>query len=221
MVNNSKICDFLLVFLLTFLSAIVKVFYLQIFVIFFAAIFLGGCGCNIRTDKKSIRQVEINQYQNIEKQATQLKNTEKKTDIENKGLKTQLLNDVTMSKFYNYNLKSSVQNEEVTIKNLEEALRMIRNSNLEAALRLVQRIELQHKSDPYILMQTSYLQAMIYHRLNQPAKRKEAMNNLLKFMEEMQSDERFQMGFLDGQDAQELIKLSLNKYEHKYKFKEE
>ncbi len=100
--------------------------------------------------------------------------------------------------------------QEITSQ-LEQANGMLKGQNLEGALRMVQRVALENAQDPYVIMRTSYLEAMIFHKLKDGPKRKEAMNRLLKSMETLQGDPRFQQGFLDGMANQEVIKMSLDK----------
>lgn len=105
--------------------------------------------------------------------------------------------------------------QEITAQ-LEQANSMLKGQNLEGALRLVQRVALEHAQDPYVIMRTSYLEAMIFHKMKDAGKRKDAMNRLLKSMEALQGDPRFQQGFLDGMANQEVIKMSLDKAGKKY-----
>ena len=99
---------------------------------------------------------------------------------------------------------------------LEDVSRMIKNSNLEGALRKVQQIQTQNARDPYITMQTNYLQAMIFHRQKDAPKRKEAMNQMLKNMETLQKDPRFKAAYEDGQAAIDVIKKSLEAVGERY-----
>jgi len=99
---------------------------------------------------------------------------------------------------------------------LEQADKMMKGANLEGALRVVQRLDQENSSDPYVKMRTSYMQAMIFNRMKDANRRKEAMNQLLKSMEALQNDPRFQESFIDGQANQEMIKMSLEKAGKKY-----
>lgn len=111
----------------------------------------------------------------------------------------------------------AAQRKEMEITSqLEQADKMLKGANLEGALRLVQRVEQENSQDPYVTMRTSYLQAMIFNRMKDGPRRKEAMNKLLKDMEALQGDPRFQQGFIDGQANQELIRMSLEKAGRKY-----
>lgn len=93
---------------------------------------------------------------------------------------------------------------------------MLKGSNLEGALRQVLRVAQENAQDPYVTMRTAYLEAMIYHRMKDGPKRKDAMNRLLKDMETLQGDPRFQQGFLDGMANQEVIKMSLDQAGKRY-----
>jgi len=107
------------------------------------------------------------------------------------------------------------KNLEITAA-LEEASKMIKSSNLEGALRKVQQIHQENSRDPYVTMQTWYMQAMIYHRQKEPGKRKEAMNQMLKSMEALQKDSRFRTAFEEGQASIEVIKKSIEKAGPRY-----
>jgi|GEM_PF-2015647 len=99
---------------------------------------------------------------------------------------------------------------------LEEASKMMKASNLDGALRIVQRIQQEDGEDVYVSMRVNYLKAMIYHRQKDPGKRKEAMNQMLKNMEYLQKDPRFQEGFEDGQANVDMIKMSIKKAGKRY-----
>ncbi len=108
------------------------------------------------------------------------------------------------------------QAEEKINSQLEQANAMLRSSNLDGALRLVDRVHSENVRDPNVTMKTWYLRAMIYHRKKEPNKRKEAMNQMLKSMADLQQDPRFQQAFLDGQDCIEVIKKAIEKGGKRY-----
>lgn len=88
---------------------------------------------------------------------------------------------------------------------------MMRSGNLEGALRQVQRVNQENSTDHHVGMQSSYLKAMLYHRLREPAKRKEAMDAMLKNMEALQQDPEFRAAHEEGKEGQEMIRLTLEK----------
>lgn len=106
--------------------------------------------------------------------------------------------------------EAAQKKEQEITSQLEQANAMLKGSNLEGALRQVLRVAQENAQDPYVTMRTAYLEAMIYHRMKDGPKRKDAMNRLLKDMETLQGDPRFQQGFLDGMANQEIIKMSLD-----------
>ncbi len=93
---------------------------------------------------------------------------------------------------------------------------MLRGSNFEGALRVAERIQAENAADPNVTMRTSYLKAMIYHRMNDAGRRKEAMNQMLKSMETLQKDPRFREAYEDGKANAELIKMSVDEAGKKY-----
>ncbi len=93
---------------------------------------------------------------------------------------------------------------------------MLKGSNYEGALREADRLQADNARDPNVTMRTSYLKAMIFHRMNDGARRKEAMNQMLKSMEALQKDPRFRAAYEDGKAGSELIKLSVEKSGKKY-----
>jgi len=99
---------------------------------------------------------------------------------------------------------------------LQQASDMMKAGDLEGSLRVVTRLQQENARDPYAGMQVSYLKAMIHHRMKDPVKRKEAMNDLLKQMEAVQKDPGFVAAFKDGMDAQSVIKMSLEKAGKRY-----
>ncbi len=94
---------------------------------------------------------------------------------------------------------------------LEMISKMIRTANLDAALRSIQKMEQENPQNVHLLMKTGYLKAMIYHRQKDPARRREAMNQMLKNMETMQKDPVYRAAFADGQDAVEVVRKSLER----------
>jgi hypothetical protein len=111
--------------------------------------------------------------------------------------------------------KARAKHIEVT-KSLEEASRMLKSGNLEGSLRLVQRIQQENREDPFVSMQTNYLQAMVFHRQRDPVKRKAAMNEMLRSMETAQKDPRFQKSFEEGMAGVEIIRESLKRHSKQY-----
>ena len=99
---------------------------------------------------------------------------------------------------------------------LQQASNMMKSGDLEGALRQVTRLQQEHARDPYAGMQVAYLRAVIHHRMKDPAKRKEAMNDLLKQMEAAQKDPGFTAAFQEGMDAQAVIKMTLEKAGKRY-----
>lgn len=112
--------------------------------------------------------------------------------------------------------EAAQKKEQEITSQLEQANAMLKGSNLEGALRQVLRVAQENAQDPYVTMRTAYLEAMIYHRMKDGPKRKDAMNRLLKDMETLQGDPRFQQGFLDGMANQEVIKMSLDQAGKRY-----
>lgn len=110
---------------------------------------------------------------------------------------------------------SSKKQEEVN-SSLEQAHRMIRDDNLESALRIVERIYLNYPDDPEITMQTHYMKAMIFHRMKDPSKRKQAMDEMLKSMEKLQQDARYRKSYEIGRECEEVVKMSIEKYGKNY-----
>jgi hypothetical protein len=99
---------------------------------------------------------------------------------------------------------------------LERSQQMLRSGNLDGAYRITQRLRQEPPRDPYVHMRCSYLQAMIFHRQNDPRKRKEAMNSMLQSMEAVQQDPRFQAAHEDGKTTAEMIKMTLDKAGGRY-----
>ena len=95
--------------------------------------------------------------------------------------------------------------------NLETTSKMIRSANLDAALRRIEKMEQENPGNAHLLMKTGYLKAMVFHRQKEPARRREAMNQMLKNMETMQKDPMFRAAFADGQDGAEVIRKSLER----------
>ncbi|HNW33719.1 MAG TPA: hypothetical protein PKM25_02225 [Candidatus Ozemobacteraceae bacterium] len=108
------------------------------------------------------------------------------------------------------------QREEKINTELERVSAMLKGSNYEGALREADRLQADNARDPNVTMRTSYLKAMIFHRMNDGARRKEAMNQMLKSMEALQKDPRFRAAYEDGKAGSELIKLSVEKSGKKY-----
>lgn len=113
-------------------------------------------------------------------------------------------------------LDAARKKEEELNGRLQQASGMMKAGDLEGALRLVTRLQQENARDPYAGMQVSYLRAMIHHRMKDPVRRKEAMNDLLKNMEAVQKDPRFVASFKEGMDAQAVIKMSLEKAGKRY-----
>ena len=111
--------------------------------------------------------------------------------------------------------KARTKHREVT-RSLEDASRMMKSGNLEGSLRLVQRVQQENREDPFVSMQTNYLQAMIFHRQNDPTKRKAAMNEMLKSLENAQKDPRFRRSYEEGMAGVETIRESLQRHSKKY-----
>jgi len=106
--------------------------------------------------------------------------------------------------------------EEKINTELERVSVMLKGSNYEGALREVDRLQNDNARDPNVTMRTSYLKAMIFHRMNDGTRRKEAMNQMLKSMEMLQKDPRFRTAYEDGKAGSELIKMSVEQSGKKY-----
>jgi len=102
------------------------------------------------------------------------------------------------------------------VADLERISAMMKGGNHEGALREVDRIERDNPRDPNVTMRTSYLKAMIFHRMNDVNRRKEAMNQMLKSMEDVQKDPRFRAAFEDGTANAEIIKMSIDRAGGRY-----
>ncbi|MFZ2956777.1 MAG: hypothetical protein WA705_07810 [Candidatus Ozemobacteraceae bacterium] len=94
---------------------------------------------------------------------------------------------------------------------LRDASLMMKSANLDGALRLVQRVQQENPNDPYTGMQANYLKAMIFHRMKDAPRRKEAMNSMLRSLETVQKDPKYKEAVDDGHDAGEVIKMSLER----------
>lgn len=112
--------------------------------------------------------------------------------------------------------KTARLREEKINTELERVSGMLRGNNFEGALRVAERIQAENAADPNVTMRTSYLKAMIYHRMNDAGRRKEAMNQMLKSMETLQKDPRFREAYEDGKANAELIKMSVDEAGKKY-----
>jgi len=112
--------------------------------------------------------------------------------------------------------KTARLREEKINTELERVSGMLRGSNYEGALRVAERLQAENAADPNVTMRTNYLKAMIYHRMNDAAHRKEAMNQMLKSMEALQKDPRFREAYEDGKASSELIKMSIDEAGKKY-----
>ncbi|MBF0498524.1 MAG: hypothetical protein HQM09_00190 [Candidatus Riflebacteria bacterium] len=108
-------------------------------------------------------------------------------------------------------LEEAAAREASIATQLQNAAAMMKTSNLEGALRLVQRIQQENSTDPYVGMQANYLKAMIYHRQKDGAHRKEAMNAMLKSLEMVQKDPKYKTAVEDGRDACDVIRMSLER----------
>ncbi|MBP7633951.1 hypothetical protein KBA41_07250 [Candidatus Ozemobacteraceae bacterium] len=106
--------------------------------------------------------------------------------------------------------------EEKIVSDLERVSAMMKGRNYEGALREADRVQRDNPRDPNVTMRTSYLKAMIFHRMNDVSRRKEAMTQMLKSMEEVQKDPRFRAAFEDGTANAEIIKMSIDRAGDRY-----
>ncbi|MBF0546849.1 MAG: hypothetical protein HQM08_20585 [Candidatus Riflebacteria bacterium] len=106
--------------------------------------------------------------------------------------------------------------EKRAISDMEQAVKMLKTSNLGGALRLIDRVQQSFPHDNYINMQAWYIKAMIFHRQKDFPKRKEAMNSMLKSIEEMQKDPKYRSAVEEGQQGADLIKMSIEKKGRKF-----
>lgn len=106
--------------------------------------------------------------------------------------------------------------EEKINADLERVSAMLKGKNYEGALREAERVQRDNPRDPNVTMRTSYLKAMIFHRMNDGNRRKEAMDQMLKSMEELQKDPRFRAAHEDGVANSEIIKMSIEQSGSRY-----
>lgn len=106
--------------------------------------------------------------------------------------------------------------EEKIVADLERISVMMKGGNYEGALREADRVQRDNPRDPNVTMRTSYLKAMVFHRMNDVNRRKEAMNQMLKSMEDVQKDPRFRAAFEDGTANAEIIKMSIDRAGGRY-----
>ncbi len=106
--------------------------------------------------------------------------------------------------------------EEAVNALLARAQSAMQGRNYDAALRDLERLKLQHPDDPYVAMRVQYLEARIAHRQNNAKARKTAMDAMLKSMERVQQDPRFQEAHREGRVAQDVIKQSIQQGGEKY-----
>jgi len=106
--------------------------------------------------------------------------------------------------------------EEKIVADLERISVMMKGGNYEGALREADRVQRDNPRDPNVTMRTSYLKAMVFHRMNDVNRRKEAMNQMLKSMEDVQKDPRFRAAFEDGTANAEIIKMSIDRAGDRY-----
>jgi len=106
--------------------------------------------------------------------------------------------------------------EEKIVADLERISVMMKGGNYEGALREADRVQRDNPGDPNVTMRTSYLKAMVFHRMNDVNRRKEAMNQMLKSMEDVQKDPRFRAAFEDGTANAEIIKMSIDRAGDRY-----
>lgn len=116
----------------------------------------------------------------------------------------------------NATIAAAIKREEKINSDLERVSAMLKGRNYEGALREAERVQRDNPGDPNVTMQASYLKAMIFHRMSDGNRRKEAMNEMLKSMEALQKDPRFRAAHEDGLDNAEIIKMSIDRSENRY-----
>ncbi|MBI3037552.1 hypothetical protein HYY75_00675 [bacterium] len=172
------------------------------FAVIIALVFLGGCG------KQKPSEVKPNSANIIKSSSAKPESTLASYSVETGKKKSfySKLKDPLVVAFE----KERKREAEITGM-LEQASQMVKGVNYGGALRMVQRIEQENPTDSNTLMRTSYMKAMIYHRMKDSPKRKEAMNQMLKNMEALQKDPRFREAFEEGQSSVSVIKKSVER----------
>jgi hypothetical protein len=162
---------------------------ITLFVAILLTIIATGCCTRKKVDKTT--SVKTNSSKTSSKKV--------KNDFKKKPIKKNNGNGLS------YEEKKARRQKTETYRNLERANQMFERSNYESALRQVKRVQLENRDNPYIMMKSWYLSAMIYHKMGKSSRRKRAMRKMVDSLKKARKDPRYQAAVTDGLMASEFI----------------